>query len=80
MPEITELTTDGKLTLPGALAAQFHPSDRFLVWADGDTVHFKRITRPRLTDLVAEAPVGQPLSPEEISEEVHEYRRRKHSG
>ena len=80
MSDIAELTTDGKLQLPLALAQRFRPTDRFLVWADGDTVHLKRITPIRVTEAVAQALQGEPMSPEEVSEEVHAYRREKRGG
>ncbi|MHB8765190.1 MAG: hypothetical protein ACYDA8_12780 [Deferrisomatales bacterium] len=77
MADIAELTSDGKLALPGDVANRFRPSDRFLVWAEGDTVHLKRISRTRLTDLVSQATDEEPMSAEEIAEEVHEHRREK---
>jgi len=77
MVEIAELTSDRTLKLPPEIAARFRPSDRFLVWSEGDVVHLKRITPTRVTDAVAQAPAGGELSPEEINEIVHQVRRRR---
>ena len=79
MDEITELSARRTIRLPEAVAARFRPSDRFLVWADGDTVHLKRITPPPVNQIVERAPAGEPLAMEEISEMVHDVRRRRRS-
>jgi hypothetical protein len=50
MVEIAELTGQDTLKLPPEVAAQFRPSDRFVVWVEGDTLHLKRITPPRDED------------------------------
>ncbi len=77
MIKIVELSSDGRLQLPDGIAQHFNPTDRFLVWAEGDTILFKRIETPRVTDIVAEAPeTVEPMSMEEISEIVHEVRRK----
>jgi hypothetical protein len=77
MVEIAELTAQNSLKLPPDIAARFRPSDRFVVWVEGDTLHFKRITPPPVTDSVAQAPEGEPMSLEEINEIVHEVRRQR---
>jgi hypothetical protein len=77
MIEIAELTAERTLTLPDAVASRFQTADRFVVWLDGDTLHFKRITRPPVMDMVAEAPEGQPMSLDEINEIVHQVRRER---
>jgi hypothetical protein len=46
MVDIAELTWQDTLKLPPDVAARFHPSDRFVVWVEGDTLHLKRITPP----------------------------------
>jgi len=43
MTEIAELTTSDTLRLPAEVAARFRPSDRFMVWAEGDALYLKRI-------------------------------------
>ncbi len=75
MPDIAELTDTNILKLPDKLAHQFHASDRFYVWVRGDSLHLKRITSPAVTDIVAEAPEGDPLSLYEINKMVHHDRR-----
>ena len=62
------------MKLPAQLAAHFKLSDRFIVWADGDTLHLKRITPPPVTDIVTQAPTGEPLSLSEINDIVHHVR------
>jgi hypothetical protein len=75
MVEIAELTAQNTLKLPADVAARFRPSDRFVVWVEGDTLHFKRITPRPVTDIVGQAPKGEPMSPDEINEVVHKVRR-----
>ncbi len=77
MVKIAEMTNMDTLKLPPEVASLFRPSDRFVIWADGDTLYLKRITPPPVTRLVAEAPEGEPLSMDEINEIVHEVRRRR---
>jgi hypothetical protein len=80
MPDIVELTEQQTLKLPYHIAARFRPSDRFVIWADGDTLHLKRITPPSVTQIVEQAPEGEPLSMDEISAIIHQVRRRRKSG
>ena len=80
MVEIAELTSRHTLRLPTEIAARFRPLDRFVVWAEGDTVHLKRVTPPPVTSIVAQAPEGEPLSLEEINEVVHQVRRQRRTG
>jgi len=77
MVEIAELTSQHTLKLPAEIAARFRPSDRFVVWTEGDTLHLKRITPPPVTGIVAQAPEEEPMSLEEINEIVHEVRRQR---
>lgn len=75
MSEIAELTAQQTLKLPPDIANRFRPADRFIVWAEGDTLHLKRITPPPVTQIVEGAPEGDPLSLDEINEIVHQVRR-----
>ena len=75
MTQIAELTPQYTLKLPAEMAARFRPLDRFVVWAEGDTLYLKRITPSSVTEMVAQAPEGEPLSLEEINEIVHQVRR-----
>jgi hypothetical protein len=75
MIRIAELTSQYTLKLPAELMARFRPSDRFVIWAEGDTLHLKRVTPPSVTEIVAQAPEGEPLSLDDINEIVHQIRR-----
>ncbi len=74
MVEIAEMTTSDTLKLPAAVASRFRPSDRFIILVAGDTLQLKRITPPPVTDIVDEAPEGEPMSMDEINEIVHQMR------
>jgi hypothetical protein len=74
MPEIAELTEERTLKLPPEIAERFRPADRFVVWAEGEMLCLKRITRRSVTEIVEQAPEGEPMSLDEISELVHEAR------
>lgn len=78
--EIAELTTDDTLKLPAEVAGRFQRSDRFLVLADGDTLYLKLIAPRSVPEIVAKAPSGEPMSMEEISEAVHQVRRKRRTG
>ncbi len=80
MTDIAEVTEQRTLKLPHDIASRFRPSDRFIVWADGDTLHLKRITPSPVTQIVADAPEGEPMSLDEINEIVHELRRQQKTG
>lgn len=74
MFEIAKLTPLRTLELPPAIAAQFAPGDRFVVWVEGDTVHCKRITTSPL-QVVKDAPADDPMTLEEIDAIVHAIRK-----
>lgn len=80
MVEIAELTPQHTLKLPAKVAARFRPSDRFVIWVEGDTLHLKRVTPPPVASIVGQAPEDEPLSLEEINEIVHEVRRQRRAG
>lgn len=80
MTEIAELTTSDTLKLPAEVAARFRRSDRFMIWVEGDALYLKRIAPRPVTDIVAEAPPGEPMSSDEISEVVHQVRRQRRAG
>lgn len=80
MTEVAELTASNTLRLPAEVAARFRPSDRFMVWAEGDVMYLKRIAPRSVTDIVAEAPPGEPMSLEEIGQVVHQIRRQRRTG
>ena len=68
------------LKLPAEVAARFRPSDRFVVWVEGDTLQLKRITPPPVTDIVSQAPEAEPVTSDEINEIVHSVRRQSRAG
>ena len=75
---VVEVSSDYKITLPLEIARRFRPTDRFFVWSQGDTLILKRVTIPRVTDIVATTPeTCPPLTMEEIDEIVHEVRRQR---
>jgi len=77
MIDIAQLTMPNQLTLPAHIAGQFQAADRFLVWAVNDTLYLKRITPPAITERVAQAPLEEQLSLEEINDLVHQVRRER---
>jgi len=76
MAEIATLSQDKTLQLPAEIAEQFNPSDKFIVWADRDMLHLKRLS-PSPLKVVAGAPAGDPLSLDEIDDIVHEMRKKR---
>lgn len=80
MVEIAELSAQDTLKLPPEVAARFRPSDRFVVWVEGDTLHFKRITPRPVTDIVGQATDEEPMSLDEINDIVHQVRRQRRTG
>jgi len=77
MVEIAELTAQQTLKLPADIAAHFQPSDRFVVWMEGDTLYLKRVTPPPVLDIVDQASEGEPMSLDEINKVVHQVRRQR---
>lgn len=76
---VVEVGFDYTITLPLEIAQRFRPTDRFFIWSQGgDTLILKRVTVPRVTDIVATTPeTHPPLTMEEIDEIVHEARRQR---
>jgi len=77
MIELAELTASQTLKLPAEIAARFKPADRFVVWVEGGTLYLKRVTPPPVTDIVAQAPEGEPMPLDEINEIVHQVRQQR---
>lgn len=77
MSELAMLHPNHTLELPAGIAKRFQPSDRFVVWMNEDTLHLKRITSSPLI-VVEQAPSGEPISLDKISDIVHEVRRKHH--
>jgi len=76
MIQVVKLTQQGTLKLPADLAARFQPRDRFAIWAEGDTLHLKRITAPPVTRIVEQADPSEPMPEDELNDIIHELRRR----
>jgi hypothetical protein len=74
--EYATMTSAHTLELPAEIAQKLQPSDRFIVWLEGDTLHLKRIA-PSPLKQVEEAPEGELLSLDEIDEIVHEVRQKR---
>ncbi len=78
MFEIATLTPNHTVQLPAEIASHFLPTDRFIVWLEGDTLYLKRLA-PSLLKQVEEAPEDEALSLDEINDIVHEVRQRRHT-
>ncbi|BCX05885.1 MAG: hypothetical protein KatS3mg053_3823 [Candidatus Roseilinea sp.] len=78
MTELATLEQDFSLRLPKEIARYFQPSDRFMVWRDGDTLVLKRVV-PSVTKIVEQAPLGEPMPLDQINAIVHEARRQRHA-
>ncbi|MBI3921429.1 MAG: hypothetical protein HY318_08445 [Armatimonadetes bacterium] len=76
MHEFAILTSDRTLQLPAEVYERFLPSDRFIVWMDGEALHLKRIA-PSPLKVVEQSPTGEPISLDEINEIVHEVPRQR---
>lgn len=48
MAEIAEMTPQRTVKLPAEIATRFGPTDRFIVWVEGDTLYLKHIGPPPL--------------------------------
>lgn len=72
-------TPEGTVQLPQKISRNLSPSDRFVVWMEGDTLHLKKLATSPL-DRVAQTPADEPLSLDEINEIVHEVRRQRQQG
>jgi len=76
MFEIAVLTPEGTVQLPQKISHNLSPSDRFIVWMEGDTLHLKKM-EPSPLDRVAQMPADEPLSLDEINEIVHKVRQQR---
>ena len=78
MFEIATLTANHSVQLPLEIAKRFVPTDRFIVWLEGDTLHLKRLI-PSPLKWVEDAPEDEPISLDEIDGIAHEVRQRRHA-
>lgn len=78
MSEYATLISNHTLELPPAVAKNFQPSERFMVWVEGDTLYLRRIM-PSPLKAVEHAPDEDPLSLDEINDIVHKIRQQRHN-
>ena len=76
--EAVKIEEDGSIRLPKGVLRHFPKRSEFLVWSDGDTIMLKRMKPLKPSDLPRDQP-GEEMSLEEISAEVHAYRKEKHA-
>jgi len=60
MFEIATFTPNRTVQLPPEIASRFLPTDSFIVWLEGDTLHLKRLI-PSPLQRIEDAPAGEPL-------------------
>ena len=75
-----ELKADNTLKLPDEIARFFHPPEKFVIIADSDGLILRRVAQPRLSEWAEQVPDSNPLTLEEIADEVHTYRHEKRKG
>ncbi len=75
--KIATLSKDGKLVLPEEIAKKFTEADKFVVIEEGGMVILNPIRIPDVSEVAKRVKDTEPMSLEEISEEVHRYRRDK---
>ena len=75
--KIATLSKDGKLVLPEEIAKKFTESDKFVVIEEGGMVILNPIRMPDVSEIAKRVKDTEPMSLEEISEEVHRYRKDK---
>ncbi|MBC8234403.1 hypothetical protein H8E77_33050 [bacterium] len=72
-----ELKADNTLKLPDEIVRHFNPPEKFVIIADSDGLVLRRVAKPTLSSLAEQVPDSNPLSLEEIADEVHKYRQEK---
>jgi hypothetical protein len=75
--KIATLSKDGKLALPKEIAKKFTEADKFVVIEEGGMVILNPIRMPDVSGIAKRVKDTEPMSLEEISEEVHRYRKDK---
>ena len=75
--KLAKMTEDGKILLPEEVAKKLKPFQRFVVIEDGEEVILNPIRIPDANEIAKRAKSSAPLTLEEISEEVHQYRKEK---
>lgn len=75
--KIASLSKDDKLVLPEEIANKFTEADKFVVIEEGGMVILNPIRIPDVSEVAKRVKDTEPMSLEEISEEVHRYRKDK---
>ncbi|MBT9159202.1 MAG: hypothetical protein AAGB97_04140 [Dehalococcoidia bacterium] len=71
------MTEDGKILLPEEVVEKLKSSRRFAVIEDGERVILNPIRIPDVDEIAKRVKSSSPPTLEEISEEVHQYRKEK---
>jgi len=67
---------DGSIELPTSLAGWLGDLQELSLFVEGDTLIFKKVQSPRLSEIAGRA-VEEEMSMDEIVAEVHRYRQEK---
>ena len=75
--KLATITEDGKILLPKEIVEKLKPFQRFAVIEDGERVILNPIRIPDADEVAKRVRSASPPTIEEISEEVHQYRKEK---
>ncbi len=73
-----KVRADGSIKLPADILRTFPPASELAVSWEGDTITLQRLTA-RKVSRAQKRVASKQMSPEDVSEEVHEIRREKRS-
>jgi len=68
---------NGALELPTEVLEWVRPDDELMLFIEGDSLIFKKVRPPRLSELAGRASSDVEMPLQEIVDEVHRYRREK---
>ncbi len=74
---IALVTDDRSILLPREIAEKLIPSQRFIIIENGEGFILTPVKIPEADEIAKRVKTDSPLSLEEISEEVHKYRKEK---
>jgi hypothetical protein len=74
--QAVRIDDDGAIRLPKTVLRRFPKQSELLVWSEGDTIMLRRMKPRKPSDLPRQLP-GEEMSLEELSAEVHAYRKEK---
>ncbi|OIO33672.1 MAG: hypothetical protein AUJ18_03125 [Candidatus Hydrogenedentes bacterium CG1_02_42_14] len=75
--KLATMTKDGEILLPREVAERLKLLQRFAVIEDGERIILNPIRIPDADEIAKRVKSSSPLTLEEISEEVHLYRKEK---